>query len=433
MSDLQKRVGKIRESYESSADHPKKSLKIPAYGERGEIIRKEIRIPKWLIGVVAFIAVAAAVLYLPALPIAERLFNPAETARSLHIDAGMIRTARDYLQENPGADFDGDLLLNEQEVQRGTNPYKTDTDKDGISDYVELYTYDSNPLSYSNDLVSYVKAVSAEAGKNVSTPYKMNDVVLWPDDWNSRARGGVVRTVNGYRFCSFKGWVQFPYEPAFAYQVINGVHVLLPYREAEKAWRVVDETEVLLFPKKLETEFEISVLGKKYYYDPDGWQRWVFKALEFLLPSKSLFISAREATLADRAGEVKPLVELTPAPVTGEYPIWRFDRSMNNLSDLAAVYRMLNEGRCILASFYVENEGEAMAEVYGYDENGGLLLCDVESLQSIGTLKIIEKTSKVMLNENVVSVNEWFSFVGCGLDSTKKNIQVRFFDWIGEN
>lgn len=432
MSDLTKRITQLRAAANTNDTRPKKDLKIPEYGQRGEIIRKELRIPKWLVWTVASVLLAAAVLYVPALPFVRRLAAPSEQARTLTVDASVIRTARDYLQDNPSADFDGDHLLNEQEVQRGTNPYKADTDKDGISDYVELYVYDSNPLSPSNDLVSYVKAVTAEEGKSVGTPFKINDVVLWPDDWNSRAKGGVVKTINGYRFCGFRGWVQFPFDPVYAYQVVNGVHVPLPYREAEKAWRVVDENEVLLFPRELEEEFEISVLGSKHYYDMEGWQRIPLKVMEFLLPSNSILISARTATLADRPDTVKPVVELKPVRPSAEYPVWRFDRSMNNLSDLAAVYGILDEGRCLLASFYLENEGEALAEVYGYDASGGLLLCDIDTLQPIDTLRITERMSKVMLTQDQVFVSEWFSFTGCGLDSTKKNIQIRFFDWIGE-
>ena len=51
----------------------------------------------------------------------------------------------------PGLDDDHDGLLNETEVQLGTNPLKPDTDGDGLNDYDELFAYATGPLKADTD------------------------------------------------------------------------------------------------------------------------------------------------------------------------------------------------------------------------------------------------------------------------------------------
>ena len=50
-----------------------------------------------------------------------------------------------------GADDDSDGLLNETEIQLGTNPLLSDTDGDGLNDYAELFAYGTNPLKTDTD------------------------------------------------------------------------------------------------------------------------------------------------------------------------------------------------------------------------------------------------------------------------------------------
>jgi hypothetical protein len=58
-------------------------------------------------------------------------------------------------ENNPadaGMDFDGDGLTNLEEYQQGTDPTKSDTDGDGLSDGAEVHTYGSNPLNPDTDV-----------------------------------------------------------------------------------------------------------------------------------------------------------------------------------------------------------------------------------------------------------------------------------------
>lgn len=51
----------------------------------------------------------------------------------------------------PGLDDDGNGLLNEQEIQFGTNPLNPDTEGDGLSDHDELIIHATNPLKLDTD------------------------------------------------------------------------------------------------------------------------------------------------------------------------------------------------------------------------------------------------------------------------------------------
>lgn len=49
------------------------------------------------------------------------------------------------------ADSDGDGLSNAQEIELDTNPQLSDTDDDGLSDYDEIYVYETDPLNPDSD------------------------------------------------------------------------------------------------------------------------------------------------------------------------------------------------------------------------------------------------------------------------------------------
>lgn len=48
-------------------------------------------------------------------------------------------------------DFDEDGLINSDEEKNSTDPFNADTDGDTLSDYQEIYEYDTNPLKYDTD------------------------------------------------------------------------------------------------------------------------------------------------------------------------------------------------------------------------------------------------------------------------------------------
>jgi outer membrane protein OmpA-like peptidoglycan-associated protein len=71
--------------------------------------------------------------------------NP--TASDHFFDYGLKITY--YMFES--TDSDGDGLSNEEEIAYGTNPYKSDSDDDQLSDYEEIYTHKTSPVLADTD------------------------------------------------------------------------------------------------------------------------------------------------------------------------------------------------------------------------------------------------------------------------------------------
>lgn len=423
MANLKQQIEARNKNGIKKAQH-QKDISLPEYGEYGQIVRKPIRIPNWLLILSIAIIALWLIIYVPAWVTGG---NNTANRYVIYPDSNVIRDANVYLQENPEADFDGDGLSNAYEQQKGTDPRHVDTDRDGLSDGYELLTLGTNPTSENNDLVNYIKMQAAEEGKNVNTPYKVNDVVMWPADWYSRAHGSVVKTVNGFRFCEFKGYAQFP--AGYAYRVENGVHIPLNYKQTENAYEITGDYEVLLYDKILPVKYEISLLNNKYYLDDEGSAKVFGKILDIILPAHSPLISCRAITTADINDEPKVLVSMKPQWLSQDYPNERFGRNKVELSDLAQVYAHLNSGQCCLASIFVQNEGEAIVEIYGYNSNGALLLCDPDTLTPIGTLNIVEMVARTMMDDETIIRREVFQFYGCGFDSTRKLSRIDFFNY----
>lgn len=69
-------------------------------------------------------------------------------------------------------DNDQDGLTNDQELQLGTEPNKSDTDGDGLSDGDEVLKYGTNPLSKDTDGDGYTDAEEVKNGYNPLGPGK---------------------------------------------------------------------------------------------------------------------------------------------------------------------------------------------------------------------------------------------------------------------
>ena len=72
-----------------------------------------------------------------------------EEAMLLTEEMGLF-TAETLPDEYKTKDFDGDRLSNKDEINRGTDMYKVDTDGDGISDWEELEKTKTDPLKWSS-------------------------------------------------------------------------------------------------------------------------------------------------------------------------------------------------------------------------------------------------------------------------------------------
>lgn len=67
-------------------------------------------------------------------------------------------------------DYDGDGLINLEEVQIGTNPAVVDSDADGLTDYDEIYVYGTDPTKYDTDGDGISDYDEIQLGLNPETP-----------------------------------------------------------------------------------------------------------------------------------------------------------------------------------------------------------------------------------------------------------------------
>lgn len=398
-------------------------LNLPRYGEDGDVKRAGLRAPKTLLIVFIVVIALVATVYVPsffAKPNSDMRGQSDTSVNMFHkLESDEFEQ---YVQANPDADFDEDGLSNAIEIRNGTDPRNIDTDGDGCSDYAELNVLGSDPLVPGNELSDHVKNETAIAGRSVDSPYKVNDIVMWPKDWNSRAKGSVVKTLRGYRFCDFKGWAQFPIEYV-AYKVKNDVHTKLSYRSEEKAFYIDDDCEVILYPEELEPAYRFTWFGTESA-KPNS---FIYKVLNFLLPNNSPFIACRKVAAIDNN---KQAATVTKTEIENygsiNLPESRLGRNTNRLSDLASVYVSIKNGKCVLMSVYDKNRGEAIFEVYGFNHEGALLVADPSNGEPVGSIQIEERVSRVMVGENSIRTIEWFKISGCGIDSSD-HVKLSFF------
>lgn len=67
-------------------------------------------------------------------------------------------------------DTDGDGLTDEEEAAAGTNPESADTDADSLTDFAEIRTYQSDPLSADTDGDGFSDGTEVENGYNPNGP-----------------------------------------------------------------------------------------------------------------------------------------------------------------------------------------------------------------------------------------------------------------------
>lgn len=338
-------------------------------------------------------------------------------------DAGAIKTYQTYLKDNPDADFDDDGLDNTLEEEYGTDPWDIDTDGDGVSDYAELYITETSPTEMTAVLAKQVKADDEKNGDSLATPYKIDDIIFWPDNYSSKAYGTVVRTLSGYRFCHYSGWVRFP-ETVYAYGYRDGVHYELEHRENEDAWRIDSSDEVFLYAEPLDFVhcLKLPFVGTVYLEDD-----WMGRLLTKILPDKGGLVTCYKAAVADTQKDDGEQVTATlRSPLINRDDPTRFCRNMDTLRDLSWVRKLIEANECVAASLYSENAGESIGIVYGYTGSGDLLVAN-EKLEPVGTLHISEYAMNVMGKDGETSQESWFEFSGLGFDSVKYGDHISFF------
>ena len=81
-------------------------------------------------------------------------------------------------------DSDGDSLLDDEEVQIGTDPLNSDTDSDGLSDADEVNTYSTDPLDIDTDSDNFNDGIEIAFGSDPLDPDSDDDGITDGDEIN---------------------------------------------------------------------------------------------------------------------------------------------------------------------------------------------------------------------------------------------------------
>ncbi len=398
---------------------------IPVYGNNGAILQREKKKHTVLPVIILIVALLLLLIYVPSLFVSDTTTNDF----LVFVDQSANLYMNNYIKENPKLDLDGDQLVNDQEMQYGTVSRRADSDGDGVSDYAEIYVTNTDPTKYDDSLYKAVQASDETNGYSVNTPYKIHDVVLWPDDMTSRAYGGVVQTLNGYRFTNYKGWAQFP-TGTYAYKVVNGVHIALEHKEAENAFYVDSSDEIVLTDEKLEMVNELTIFGNTIYLGDS----FIGNFLSSILPSENLTVSCRQVALIDTYEDAN--TDVTVNIVSIDYDTESLDKygaNNNTLENLNWVYKMIDEGSSVLANLFSSSKGSSIVEIYGYDKDGNFLIADPTTLNPVGKLTITVKGEKYMDGTGEIIQKEWFDYCGAGFNSTENDYINLFTSASGSN
>lgn len=362
----------------------------------------------------------AALIYLPPLFYKEPEGN---TEVPITPDSSAIKTYLSYLKDHPDDDFDEDGLSNSLEEEHGTDPWNADSDYDGVSDYAELFITQTSPTDATSVLTKQVSTNDEKNGESLSTPYKIDDIIFWPDDYASKSYGSVVRTLSGYRFWNYTGWVKFP-ETVYAYGYRDGVHYELEHKENEDAWKIDSSDEIFLYKNPLTFVHCLKIpFVDTIYLEDSG----TGKLLSKILPSKGGLINCYRAAVIDTQPKTKGDITATlRSPLIDRTDSSRLGINTNSLKDLSWLRKQIEANECVAVSLYSSNVGEAIGIVYGYTKEGDLLVAD-ENLNPVGTIKITECAMNMMDKDGNIGPKTWFAFRGLGFDSAKYGDRISFF------
>lgn len=417
----------LREAARAEADSKKKKKKADKkkevlYDEKGNRVKEKMKgWKKGLIGTACTVLVLAGIIYIP--PYFYSPSGATDAYTPIMPDPSALKTYQQFVKDSPDLDFDQDGLTNAEENGHGTDIWNVDTDNDGVYDSAELAVTNTSPTSASSIQVDMVKAEDEANGSTIATPYKIDDIIFWPDDYTSKAYGAVVRTINGYRFWNFHGYVKFP-SRVYAYEYVNGVHRPLPYREAEDAYRIDSHNEVRIYQEELVFTNELRIpFAGSIYLDDSGFGSF----LSSILPDEGGPLTCQHKAIRDTEPDTgKDVTVALELPSMDFSDLSRFSQNHNTLKDLSGVYKQVEAGYCVAASIYSGTTGETIAIIYGHDQDGNLLVADA-SLKPVGKLTITECAKRVMNKEGVIGQMSWYEFSGLGFNSYLYKDRINFF------
>ena len=417
-----KMLGEKQEAarYEKRKRRRKEKAQTLQFDIKGRRIRRSLQRTGRILGFAAgVLSGVILIIYIP--PLLHEKEKRIEAA-SVAADATALRISTRYSKDNPDLDFDEDGMPNSLEEQYGSSLFWEDTDYDGISDYAEVFLTKTSPVTKDSTLIREMVAEDKKRGDTIGTPYKIDDIIFWPDDYEVKTKGGVVRTLNGFRFCFYKGWIKFP-EKVYAYAYEDGIHTPLLHRDEEDAWYIDGAYEVRCYLEELSFVNELTVpFAGKVYLDDSSLSQMLSKTL----PDGGGILTCRRIAEIDMDTEDKDVVNPVVKPFFDESDTTRFGKNQNSLKDYSYVIRSLDKGRCVAVSLYSSNVGEAEGIIYGYTSAGDLLVADPESLKPAGVIRITEYAMRMMGKDGEIGQHTWFEWSGLGFDSLEYGDRINF-------
>ena len=374
------------------------------------------------------IPIAVVLLILIALYVPPMLYSvPARTYQSTALvpDPVTLENFVNYKSTAIDLDFDGDGLKNLEEKNYQSGIYTVDSDGDGISDYMEVETFGTNPIVYDNGVIEFVKNHDRNSEDTIKTPFKIGDVIVWPDDYNSKARGSIAVLSNDrYQFSAFNGWVQFPEDIVSAYEVVD--YYQKPLKKNDQNCYYISSAKSTVIVKVHKTEVNevvcLSILGKDKML-PNNFGGKLLKAI---LPSRGVgLLTCKPATEDDFNYKEKEVVRHDPTVTTNtlnDFSLERFNRNNNTMGDLRALMKAIDDGNNVLVSFASASTGEVLVEVVGYTDQYNLLVCDPPTGDSLGIVQVAPISHRILDKNETISVYDTFGFAGCGFTSGKKDL-----------
>lgn len=401
-----------------------KTIEVPTYDQKGHAVqplekakRKKRTITVSLItGVILFV-------YAPQF-FMDRISDHSENTISVATDLEAIRSSNGILRENSMGDFDGDGVLNADETAAGTDPWRIDTDRDGVTDYAELHITATSPTEWTGILQDIQMKRDKLEDKSLANPYKINDLILWPDSYEAKAYGSVVETLSGgYRFCGFSGSVLFPESTGkTAYRVRDGIHEKLEHDLTDNTWIVHDGDFVVLCDKEYAEFIRLRVFAWTMAVPKNIFT----KGLDVLLPQKG-FLSSVEITEADVKQEaVSQKVNEIVKPDYKDTDVSRLKCNMTMTESLLAVQEKIDEGRCVAVSLFNSNQGEYIGIIYGYTGDGDFLLADLKDPEEKGIIHITENAQRMLNEEGEIVSVQYFDWDAFGF-SSENGDRISFF------
>ena len=407
---------------------------IPTYDIKGGVTteekkRKEKRIARMLI----IFAVIIGILYIPGFFMSDNR-EPVVVAldtqkKSDEQESNSVKMSSDYLKNNADSDFDNDGVLNSEEMAKGMNPWRMDTDSDFMTDLSELRYTKTDPLKQDNrQIISIQQKLDNAKGKKLSSPYKIGqlDVLLYASDYTSKAIGSVAQTMKGYNFCGFNGYAKFV-EGGYAYSYANGIHTLLPYRSPEGVWEIHSDN-VELFNEKLEEIIEFGIFGQSFYAPSN----FITDAISFILPRKGFFVAEKKMKIDTEVDGEDKTIQVQTASFP-EDSLIRFGKNNIAINDLLYVREQIDNNICVAVSLFRPKVGEFIGLIYGYDSRGNFFVADEDTHEEVGKLNIINTSYKYLNEKGDLIAYTYFDFVSdfCYVD--ENNRLASFSSYNGDN